>query len=134
MNIKKDANIQVNFIPIAKEDLINNFQHNNIKDVDMVLADSTVLEELKKFKCINKQYIWRRRYCKRANLKDNNNSWIGVWYDPIVFCYNLDYVKNNWQIPLTWNDLAQNNNIKNSYDRFYGGFSCCKCIVFVKSR
>ena len=43
---QKDANIQVNFIPIAKEDLINNFQQNNAKDVDMVLADSTVLENI----------------------------------------------------------------------------------------
>ena len=108
---QKDANIQVNFIPIAKEDLINNFQHNNIKDVDMVLADSTVLEELKSLNALTSN-ISEEEDIVKERFKDNNNSWIGVWYDPIVFCYNLDYVKNNWQIPLTWNDLAQNNNIK----------------------
>ena len=89
---QKDANIQVNFIPIAKE-------------------DSTVLEELKSLNALTSN-ISEEEDIVKERFKDNNNSWIGVWYDPIVFCYNLDYVKNNWQIPLTWNDLAQNNNIK----------------------
>lgn len=108
---QKDANIQVNFIPITKEDLINNFQQNDIKDVDMVLADSTVLKELKNLNVLTTN-ISEEEDIVKEEFKDNDNSWIGIWYDPIVFCYNLDYVKNNWQIPLNWNDLAQNNNIK----------------------
>ena len=79
------------------EDLINNFQHNNIKDVDMVLADSTVLEELKSLNALTSN-ISEEEDIVKERFKDNNNSWIGVWYDPIVFCYNLDYVKNNYDI------------------------------------
>lgn len=108
---QKEANIQVNFIPVSKDELLNHFQQDDIENIDMVLTDSRVLENLSDANKLTSN-ISEEEDIVNEQFKDKNNSWIGVWYDPIVFCYNLDYVKNNWHIPLTWDELAQNNNIK----------------------
>lgn len=108
---QKEANIQVNFIPVSKDELINHFQQNDMDNVDMVLADSMTLENLSNLKKLTSN-ISEEEDIVNEQFKDKNNSWIGVWYDPIVFCYNLDYVKNNWQIPFTWEELAQNDDVK----------------------
>lgn len=43
---QKEANIQVNFIPVSKDELLNHFQQDDIENIDMVLTDSRVLENL----------------------------------------------------------------------------------------
>ncbi len=40
------------------------------------------------------------------NFKGKDCLWVGVWYDPIIFCFNRDYLNNVDYIPRTWADLA----------------------------
>ena len=37
---------------------------------------------------------------------------MGIWYDPIIFCVNKDYLKTQVQIPDTWTELAQKKNVR----------------------
>lgn len=108
---QKDSNVQINFIPVTKDEILTRFQQDNVENVDMILSDSVVLAQLSKQDKLASN-ISEEEDIVSEEFKDSNNCWIGVWYDPIVFCYNLDYVKNNWQIPLTWEELAQKDQIK----------------------
>lgn len=108
---QRDTNIQINFVPVTTEELLQRFSQNDIGNVDMVLANSLVLAQLSNQDNLTSN-ISEEEDIVKEQFKDINNRWIGVWYDPIVFCYNLDYVKNNWQIPLNWEELAQKQQIK----------------------
>lgn len=108
---QQDMNVQINFVPVTTEELLQRFSQNDIGNVDMVLADSVVLAQLSNQDNLASN-ISEEEDIVKEQFKDINNRWIGVWYDPIVFCYNLDYVKNNWQIPLNWEELAQKQQIK----------------------
>lgn len=39
-------------------------------------------------------------------LKSDDGAWVGIWYDPIVFCVNSDYLMTMPRIPATWKELA----------------------------
>lgn len=108
---QKENNVQINFIPTTKDDLLAKIDKDDLGNADMVIANSVVLEKLaqaNKLQSITSE----QEDIIDTQFKGNNNQWVGIWYDPIVFCYNLDYVKNTWQIPFSWQELAQQPNIK----------------------
>lgn len=109
---QEENKVQIKFIPISKDELIEKINKgNNLDNADMVIADSTVLAKLAENDRLQ-AIASEQEDIIDVQFKDDNNRWIGIWYDPIVFCYNLDYVKNNWLIPVSWNELAQNPNVK----------------------
>ncbi len=106
-----ENNIQVNFIPLGTDELQKKIANSDFGNGDMVLTDAAFLEKMAtvgEFSSI----ISEQEDMVSDEFKAADNQWIGIWYDPIVFCYNTDYVKNNWQIPLTWQELAQRQDIK----------------------
>ena len=48
----------------------------------------------------------------RDTFKDPNGYWVGLWYDPIVFAVNQDYLKKSGQVPSKWSDLAQDGKLR----------------------
>ena len=48
----------------------------------------------------------------RKNFKDEQDRWIGVWYDPIVFCANRDYLRSTVEIPNTWEKISATRNVR----------------------
>ncbi|MBR1859444.1 MAG: extracellular solute-binding protein, partial [Selenomonadaceae bacterium] len=48
----------------------------------------------------------------RKNFKDENGAWTGVWYDPIIFCANQDYLRTIKDIPQSWTELARYRDIR----------------------
>lgn len=108
---QKENNIQINFVMMSKDDIKEHFLKTKDTNADMILSDSKTLEELATAGILSSN-ISEEEDIVNTQFKNKDNFWIGVWYDPVVFCYNLDYVKNNWHIPLTWESLAQESNIK----------------------
>lgn len=108
---QKENNVQINFVMMSKDEIKEHFAKSNDNNADMILADSKTLEELAKNNILSSS-ISEEEDIVNTQFKNKDNFWIGVWYDPVVFCYNLDYVKNNWHIPLTWDSLANDPNIK----------------------
>ncbi len=108
---QKENNIQIDFIPLSLEEMNNRIEENKLSDDDLVLTDAVLLRKMADYKELEGN-ISEQEDIVQEIFKDKNNFWIGIWYDPVVFCYNLDYVKNNWSIPLTWEELSENQNIK----------------------
>ena len=108
---RAENNIQINFVPLSTEELNDKIAQNNLADADIILTDSQLLEKMAQ-KDELEGIISEQEDIVQDIFKDKNNRWIGVWYDPVIFCYNTDYVKNNWHIPLTWEELSQKRDIK----------------------
>jgi iron(III) transport system substrate-binding protein len=45
-------------------------------------------------------------------FKDIDDCWTGIWYDPMVFVVNQEFLKLTTEVPHTWSDLTKNNKIR----------------------
>lgn len=78
-------------------------------DAILVVANKdTLLKAKKNFA----PYISEYWDAAPESMKDENALWTGIFYDPIVFCMNADYLKANKNAPLTWQNLAKTPGVK----------------------
>lgn len=111
---EKDSRIRINFIPLSQKDLIQKMRDDAVSDptvvqtVDVVLADSEVLKQAANFNLLM-PYTSEANDAVKNNFKDEQDRWIGVWYDPVIFCANKDYLKKIVEIPDTWETLSKSN-------------------------
>ena len=109
---KRESNIQVNFVQMSSEELQQKLiDKNEAGGADLIIADSQLLEKIAQREILTGN-ISEQEDIVAERFKSPVNQWIGIWYDPIVFCYNLDYVKNNWYVPTSWEELAYTPQIK----------------------
>ena len=114
---EKESHVRVNFVPLPAKDLIQRTADDAVSDptvvetVDLILADSNVLNSL-----ANKQLLISHASeindAVKNNFKDKHDRWVGVWYDPIIFCTNKDYLAKIKEIPDTWTALANYKGVK----------------------
>ena len=101
---EKEYRVRVNFVPLSEQELEEKIQETG--HADMVLADSKLLK-----RAAGKGYLvpYSSEYTDTVgkDFKNIDDYWIGVWYDPVVFCVNKDYLKLN-DVPLSWQDLGSN--------------------------
>ena len=100
------ANVDVRFIPMTPEELAASLAGKKKQpDADLVLADSRVLRA-----GANKgafvPYLSEGTDSVPDAFKDDEGAWTGVWYDPVVFCVNSDYLRTLPRIPETWAEFA----------------------------
>nr|MBO6295831.1 extracellular solute-binding protein [Schwartzia sp. (in: firmicutes)] len=74
-------------------------------EADLVLADSRVMREAAR-KGAFVPYLSEGTDSMADAFKDQEGAWTGVWYDPIVFCMNSDYLRTMPHIPETWAEFA----------------------------
>ncbi len=108
---EKESHVRVNFVPLPAKDLIQKTADDAVSDptvvdtVDLILADSSVLNSL-----ANRQLLISHASetndAVKNNFKDKHDRWIGVWYDPIIFCTNKDFLSKVKEIPDSWSSLA----------------------------
>lgn len=106
---EKVNKVRVNFVPLSEKDLLARLKETakapSGQRGDMVLADSKLLQQA----AADEQlavYSSEQSDSVPEDLKDDQGCWTGVWYDPIVFCVNRDYLRSLPRIPQTWQDLA----------------------------
>ncbi len=112
---ERESRIRVNFIPLAAENIENRLQTEIVTDekglpqktpVSLVLADSRLLE-----RAAGKGYVVpyesETSDSVPKNFKQENGFWTGIWYDPMVFAVNADYMKTVPRTPNTWQELAE---------------------------
>ena len=93
---EKDSRVRINFVPLTQKDLIQKMRDDAVSDptvvqtVDVVLADSEVLKQATNFNLLI-PHISETNDAVKNNFKDEQDRWIGVWYDPVIFCANKDY-------------------------------------------
>ena len=114
---EKENNIRVNFTVMPQKELLQKIQDDAVSDptvvktVDIILTDSEVLRKATELKLL-KQHASEINDAVKNNFKDETDSWVGVWYDPIIFCANKDFLKKIEEIPDNWTDLAKEKNIR----------------------
>ncbi len=100
------AKVDVRFIPMTPEDLAASLSDKKTQpDADLVLADSRVMRE-GAMKGAFVPYLSEGTDSVADTFKDEEGAWTGVWYDPIVFCVNSDYLRTMPRIPETWAEFA----------------------------
>ena len=87
---KQENNIQINFVQLNSEELQQKTADgSNAGEADLIVADSQLLEKIAQ-KGVLAGNISEQEDIVAERFKSPVNQWIGIWYDPIVFCYNLD--------------------------------------------
>ena len=104
---EKNTGIGVNFINLSEKDLLTELTEVDGKadGITLILADSEVLEKAARQNLLT-GYISEKSDAVPADFRDAEGYWTGVWYDPIVFSINRDYLKTVLYIPDTWQALA----------------------------
>ena len=103
---EKMAKVNVRFIPMTPEELAAALSDKkNQPDADLVLADSRIMRE-GAMKGAFVPYLSEGTDSVADAFKDEEGAWTGVWYDPVVFCVNSDYLRTMPRIPETWAEFA----------------------------
>lgn len=111
-------NVKLNFIPLAPQELVQRVKNDSVSDPsvittsDIVIADKNVLNEISNSNLFT-PYISEINDAVRPSFKQEFGTWIGVWYDPIIFCINQDFLLNlKSPVPESWSELANYPNIR----------------------
>lgn len=114
---EKESHVRVNFVPLPAKDLIQKTADDAVSDptvvdtVDVIVADSAVLNSLAEQQLLI-SHASETNDAVKNNFKDKHDRWIGVWYDPIIFCTNKDFLSKLKEIPDTWTELASYRNVR----------------------
>lgn len=109
---EKTLNVQVNVVPLSGEDLLTRIKaESTAPRADIILATSSVLEQVKKAGFFA-PYTSEQTDIIPDRFLDSHNYWTGIWYDPIVFVANKDYLKKLTQSPAKWDDLTRDNSMR----------------------
>ena len=114
---EKENHVRVNFVPLPAKDLVQKTADDSVSDptvvetVDVILAESSVLNSLADKKLLI-SHASEVNDAVKNNFKDKHDRWIGVWYDPVVFCTNKDFLNTLREIPDTWTGLANFPNVR----------------------
>ena len=109
---EKENRVRVNFVPLSQRDLIQKMKDDSVSDpavvqtVDVVLSDSKTLKTVADLNLLT-PYTSETNDAVKNNFKDAQDRWIGIWYDPVIFCANKDYLKKIYDIPDTWEELSK---------------------------
>ena len=109
---ERENHVRINFVPMNSQEILQEIKNDAVSDptvvrtVDIVLADSKILQEAANFNLLT-PYPSEINDAVRDKFKDNHDRWIGVWYDPIIFCANKDFLRSTVDIPDTWDKLAK---------------------------
>ena len=114
---ERENHVRVNFVPMNSQDILQKIKDDAVSDptvvqtVDVVIADSKILEQAAALNLLT-PYSSETNDAVRRKFKDEHDRWIGVWYDPIVFCANKDFLRSTVDIPDTWEKLSKATNMR----------------------
>lgn len=114
---EKENHVRVNFAVMPQKELLQKILDDSVSDptvvktVDIVLADSKLLTLAAELNLLASNSTEDNDAIK-STFKDARDRWIGIWYDPVIFCANSDYLKGVEEIPDTWTELAKAENIR----------------------
>ena len=109
---ERENNVRVNFVPMSSQEILQKIKDDAVSDptvvrtVDIVLADSKILREAAELNLLV-PYTSETNDAVKEVFKDEHDRWVGVWYDPIVFCANRDYMRTTVNLPDTWEKLSK---------------------------
>lgn len=118
---EKIHRIKVHFVPLTEGELLGRLKEETVRGVgkaDAVLAGKELLMEAARSDVFS-NYTSEQTDIIAKRFKDEQDAWVGVWYDPMVFCANRDYLKSLSVLPSSWDDLAKLGNVRIGVTDFY---------------
>lgn len=104
---ERTQKIRINLVPLSEYNLLAKVKdERSAPHADVIIANQVLLDQLREIKVI-KPYTSEQTDIIPERFKDENNYWTGIWYDPMVFAVNRDYLKTLSKMPTKWNDLIQ---------------------------
>ncbi|MBQ6297993.1 MAG: extracellular solute-binding protein [Selenomonadaceae bacterium] len=114
---ERENKVRVNFIPMNSQEILQEIKNDAVSDptvvrtVDIVIADSKVLREAANLNLLT-PYTSETNDAVKDIFKDEYDRWTGIWYDPIIFCANRDYLRMTVDLPDTWEKLSKAGKIR----------------------
>jgi len=103
------SGVRVNFVPLGQDEILDRLKsqagEEGAGQASLVLGDSALLQKAAALGYLL-PYMSEHGDQVPERFRQPEGYWIGVWYDPIVFCVNQDYLKSRQQVPDTWQELA----------------------------
>lgn len=99
--------LQLHVVSLPAEELPQRLQREEAQpQASLVLADRPTLLRLKQVKAL-RPVLSEQVDLVPDELKDDDETWVGLWYDPFVFAVNSEAVKNWKKVPGSWEDLLR---------------------------
>ncbi|MBP8599185.1 MAG: extracellular solute-binding protein [Selenomonas sp.] len=112
---EEEHEVRVNFVPLSSGDILSRLKDQTAAadecGVPMILADKDTLSKASAAGYLV-PYLSEVGDQVAADFRQDSGYWVGVWYDPVVFCVNRDYLKTLKAVPDTWVDLAKKPDIR----------------------
>lgn len=96
--------VALHFVPLSREELLEKLSREPER-ADAVLADRETLQRAAHLGAFS-AHVSELTDIVPQRFKDEQGAWVGVWYDPMVFCVNRDYLKALPAVPAGWEELA----------------------------
>lgn len=110
-----EYNIRVNFVRLSSEQILKRLQEQSVDAEDgraaLILADRETLDRAAAAGYLV-PYITEKSDQVADAFRHPNRYWTGVWYDPVVFAVNQDYLRTHLDLPNSWQMLAQQRDIR----------------------
>ena len=112
---EKEYNIRVNFVQLSPEQILKRLHEQALGESDtkgaFVLTDRETLDRAAASGYLV-PYISEKSDQVSDMFRHPNRYWTGVWYDPVVFAVNQDYLRTHLDVPNSWQQLAQQRDIR----------------------
>ncbi|MBR6712519.1 MAG: extracellular solute-binding protein [Selenomonadaceae bacterium] len=114
---ERENKIRVNFVPMTPNEILQEIKNDAVSDptvvrtVDIVVADSKILREAANLNLLT-PHTSEASDAVKDRFKDEFDRWTGIWYDPIIFCANRDYLRTTVDLPDTWEKLSKAGKIR----------------------
>jgi iron(III) transport system substrate-binding protein len=104
---EKTQRIRINLIPLSEPELLTRIKSEiTMPNADLIIANRETLEQAKKLNALA-TYASEQTDIIPERFKEQTGYWTGLWYDPIIFAANQDFLKTIPKNPTKWNDLIQ---------------------------
>ena len=114
---ERENKVRVHFVPMSSQEILQEIKNDAVSDptvvrtVDIVIADSKILREAAELNLLT-PYTSETNDAVKKIFKDEYDRWTGIWYDPIIFCANRDYLRSTVDLPDTWEKLSKAGKIR----------------------
>ncbi len=112
---EKEYNIRVNFVQLSSEQILTRLNEQSLEEGDgkaaLVLTDRETLDRAAAAGYLV-PYISEKGDQVADSFRHPNRYWTGIWYDPVVFAVNQDYLRTHLDLPNSWQQLTRQRDIR----------------------
>ncbi len=109
---EKSQNVHLNLVPLSDQDILSRLQLSPENGpADIIIGSKALLEAAKRQQALA-AFTSEQTDVIPEKFKEVNGYWVGLWYDPVVFAINTDFLKGLPQPPEKWTDLAKNDKLR----------------------